>query len=125
MSKDFTTNPLKIPFPTDPQGICGPLKTGALKTITRIQGDDEKQDRFLKFTGLLVKFSKAKHAAIKAQKVAARENAMSAAFRTAEKQRRDAEEKVAALRAALLKAEAALPTDETEEAVVDVSKSKG
>lgn len=90
---EMTKNPLAIKWPTDPQGVMGPLRDGGLKAAARIRGDEAKMRKFLEYLEILAAHAKVKYKADVAAKAVAKENSLSARARVAERLKREAEAK--------------------------------
>jgi len=97
---DVPKNPLAIKWPVDPQGVLGPLRDGGLKAAGRIRGDEAKMKKFLKYLEILAAHAKVKYDYDVASRVMAKENALSARARVAEKLKRQAEAKAKEFEAA-------------------------
>lgn len=90
---EVTKNPLAIKWPTDPQGVMGPLRDGGLKAAARIRGDEAKMRKFLEYLEILAAHAKVRYKADVEQRKVAKENSLSARARVAERQKREAEAK--------------------------------
>jgi len=88
-----TKNPLALKWPSDPQGINGPLRDGGLKTIQRIRGDETKMRNFLATVELMVAHAKARYAADVSKRKVSKDNSVAARLRVAEKRKEEAEAK--------------------------------
>lgn len=89
------TNALALPWPTDPQGALGKLKTGGVHAVGRIGTNKAKLARFLETLKILEAFAKEKFVKdTNAARKAVADN-VSAKARIAERQKRAAEAKAA------------------------------
>ena len=85
------TNPLTIPWPSDPQGALQDLKRGGVKAANRVNGDKEKLKKLVETLRRIEAHAKAKYVKDADARKVARENAISARARVAERQAREAE----------------------------------
>jgi hypothetical protein len=88
------TNPLKLPFPQDPQGALSKLKTGGIHAVGRVRGNKAKQEALLKTLAVIAAYAREKFEFETAQREAAKANHVAAKARTAEKLARQAQAQV-------------------------------
>lgn len=86
------TNVLALPWPRDPQGYLKTIKAGT-RAAERVNGDKERLKDFLKSLDILAAYAKESYVRDIKKRTKARENAVSARARIAEKQARQAEAK--------------------------------
>lgn len=94
------TNPLKLPWPTDPQGQVSSLKKGGVEAAKRVNGDPDRLKKLVETLRIIEAHAKERFVKDKAARQVSKENAVSARARVAEKQRRQAEAKAAEFEAA-------------------------
>lgn len=101
------TNPLALPWPTDPFGFTSSFKAEAVKSVQRINGDANKFEVFTATMQVIMKFAGEKYAAQKASNAEALEVAMEKERIEATREDRERAEKIAEAEAKLaaLKAE--------------------
>lgn len=86
------TNVLNLPWPRDPQGYLKTVKA-ATRAAERVNGDKDRLKDFLKSLDILAAYAKETYVRDVEARSKARENAVSAKARIAEKLRRQAEAK--------------------------------
>lgn len=87
------TNPLALPFPSDPQGALSALKKGGITAARRVNGDKAKLKRLIETLEIISEHAKARYVKDVKARETAKVNHVSAKARIAEKQRREAEAK--------------------------------
>ena len=81
-------NPLTIPFPSDPQGCTSALKRGGLEGAKRINGNPDRLRAYKRVLRLLAQHADARFEQDTGARDRARENAVAAAARVANKTKR-------------------------------------
>lgn len=110
------TNVLALPWPRDPQGYLKTIKAGT-RAAERVAGDKERLRDFLKSLEILAAYAKETYVRDLEKRAKARENAVSARVRIAEKLARQAEAKAQEYEAAAarVRREGGISVEETKD----------
>lgn len=111
------TNPLKLPFPNDPQGFLLDLKKGGVRAVQRTKGNQDRLDKFMDTLRILAAYAKEKFDADQELRARSRNNAASSRARHQQRVADAAKEKLAKLaaQAAVLEAQIKANTPDANE----------